>query len=115
MQKIKSEMIMKGVTFDISNIKDDLSAYAKNLVEMRDAAVKNDTLVVPMSQDPIFVYNSTYFTTNSSSEYWTSALDADFQIVYKAFSTTQCSAKDYFLGLEIKENIWKNKYNKNYD
>ena len=108
--ELSNNGVSRGLNYSTDNIQDELSDYAKAINEMRAQAEQNNTIVKNIAQNPIYMKNAKYFKLDTGSNYWYCSLDSDYPNVYNAYYETNCSAKDYFLGLKMSENEWKNSY-----
>ena len=111
---VKAEFSNNGIgralTYDTSSIQDDLPTYAKSVNAMKTQAVENGTTYLHNSQHRIYLAHAE-FGRATNGGYWTTSLTgADYAIVYQAFKTEKCSAKEYFEGLKITKNMWDNNY-----
>lgn len=108
--ELSNNGIARGLNYSTDNIQDELSDYAKSLNLMRVQAQENKTVLKNIAQNSIYMKNSKYFKLSTDSDYWQCSLDTDYPHVYRAYDTARCSAKEYFLGLAISDNTWKNSY-----
>lgn len=108
--ELSNNGVARGLNYSTANIQDELSGYAKSINTMRVQAENNNAIMKNIAQNSIYMKNANYFKLTTASDYWNCSLDTVYAHAYLAYSTKRCSAKEYFLGLALSENTWKNSY-----
>ena len=103
--------VARGLTYDMSSVESEFSAYAKSVFDVRGAAQNGTGVLSNLSAHPIYRAKMNIFRLTTGSEYWTTNIagKGEYSIVFSAFSGG-ASAKDYFLGLEISDAEWERDY-----
>ncbi|MBO5479966.1 MAG: extracellular solute-binding protein [Clostridia bacterium] len=104
--------IARGVMYDMSSVESGFSSYAKSVFDMRDAAQKGNGILNNLSMHPLYQAKIDIFRLASGSDYWMSKIPGKgtYNFVFSAFKDGKATAKEYFLGLKITDEEWRNDY-----
>ena len=105
--ELANDGVMRSVIYDSSSIQDQISGYARSNNVMRAQAMKNGTICTLLSQDPISLMKTGYFTRENRGGYWNiSWKGTNYDNPYTIYKETEATPKDYFNALQISEKAW---------
>ena len=103
---------IRGVQYDYSSVKDELSGFGKSVFEMRSAAKAGNSFVRESSNNARYVKHRGAFTLDTAYT-WLSSPNCGkgYTHLWTAVYQGKMSAQDYFKGMWISESDWNTLYN----